>query len=161
MVSVSRPGLFPTLTILSSRRPFYGRESPEKSLQRQAAVQRYVERSAQIPHFVQQPEELAYIQERIAGWQVGGSPHFCQKGPVALAAADMFCEPILKAPQAQRQLGARPALCRSYRVALPARQGVQGSARLGRRLHHLAGLGGRGGHRRPSPPAGAGGPGAL
>src|ERR1700716_2052690 len=133
MVRVSRPVLFPPLTILSSRRPFCGRESPEKGLQRQAPVQRYVERSAQIPHFVQQPEELAYIQERIAGWQVGRRPLFCQKGPVALTAADMFCEPILKAPQAQRQLGARPALCRSYRVALPARQGIARSATLRRR----------------------------
>src|ERR1700730_1380661 len=150
MVRVSRPGLFPTLTILSSRCPFCGRESPEKSLQRQAAVQRYVERSAQIPHFVQQPEELAYIQERIAGWQVGGSPHFCQKGPVALAAADMFCEPILKAPQAQRQLGARPALRCGYRVGAADAQGIERSARVGPDLRALLGLGARGEHRSPS-----------
>src|SRR4029077_572511 len=108
--------------------PVRGRESPEKSLQCQAPVQRDVERGAQLPYFVQQPEQLTYIQERITRWQVGGRQQFRQKGPVALAAADVFCEPMLKAPQAQRQLCARPALCRSYRVALPARQGIQGSA---------------------------------
>src|SRR5256885_14940407 len=148
MVRVSRPGLFPALKILSSRRPLCGRESPEKSLQCQAPVQRDVERSAQLPHFVQQPEQRAYIQERIAGWQVGGSPHFCQKGPVALAAADMFCEPILKAPQAQRQLRARPALCRGYRVRAAPRQALERITRLGRDLRHLEGLGARGEERR-------------
>src|SRR5256885_10897048 len=59
----------------------------------------------------------------------------------------MFCEPILTAPQAQGQLGARPALRRGDRVGLAARQGIERGARLGRRLRHLEGLGARGEHR--------------
>jgi hypothetical protein len=46
-------------------RPSRG-EPPEKNLQRHSAVQWDVERGTEFPYLVNEPEELAYIQDRSA-----------------------------------------------------------------------------------------------
>src|SRR5437763_7025998 len=141
MVRVSRPGLLPALTFSDLMTAHLAGQPPEKSFQRQTAVQRHVECGAQLPHFVQQPEELAYIQDLAARWQVGASPHFRDRGRTRCTAANLICEPILKAPEAQRQrLAPRPALGLRDRVRGPLGQRVERAARVEARLSNLARL---------------------
>jgi hypothetical protein len=78
---------------------------PQKTLQRQTSIDRRLERGLEITDPVQQLEQLPYIQDRLRGLQVGYSTHFCQKAFGPELPTDAFREPVLKAPEPQRQLG--------------------------------------------------------
>src|SRR6185312_2061674 len=121
IVKVSSPGLFPPgfMSFVSCCEPSASdsggppRGQPaQQALQRQPPVERRVQRGLELPHPVQHLEELPYIQICPARWQVGASAHFCQNAPLSDALSNAFREPVLKAPQAQRYLRARPLLGR-------------------------------------------------
>src|SRR5262249_37059083 len=106
------------------------REPPQQCFQGQPPVQGYVECGTQLPYLIEQPKKLSRIQDRTAPCCVGGTTHFCHKGALPRVVLDPFCEPILKAPQAHRPLGARPALGGRHRVGVAAGESLERTARV-------------------------------